>query len=128
MGRMAAEFDIEKGRASVAHICLAFPEAETDSRSGQHTGFTVRGKAFAWYLVDHHGNGRITFSFRVALQAQEAMVAAEPARFFASPYVGRYGWTEMDLTVAEPDWEDVAEFARGSYRIVAPKRLTAMLP
>ena len=36
-------------------ICLALPETMRENH-GQHAGFLVRKKTFAWYLNDHHGD------------------------------------------------------------------------
>jgi len=40
-------------------ICLALPEATEGARSGAMAAFRVRDKVFAWYLEDHHGDGRV---------------------------------------------------------------------
>jgi predicted DNA-binding protein (MmcQ/YjbR family) len=42
------------------------------------------------------------------------------------PYVGHKGWIGMRLD-QRPDWNEVAEVVRRSYRLVAPKRLVANL-
>ena len=120
---MGGAFDVEEGRARAVEICSAFPEAEVQ-RIEQHTGFKVRGKPFAYYEVNHHGDGKITLALRMSLEAQAAFVDAEPWRASVSKYVGRYGWVDIDLGAAMVDWDELAEFVRESYRIVAPKRLS----
>lgn len=57
---------------------------------------------------------------------QALMVRAEPERYFVPPYVGPSGWVGIWLD-RDPDWEEVRELMRDSYRVVAPKRLTALL-
>jgi len=57
---------------------------------------------------------------------QELLVGAEPGRFFRPPYVGHAGWVGAWLDV-EIDWEELADFAEESYRMTAPKRLSAQL-
>ena len=43
---------------AVNEICLSFPEVETvDSHA--MLNFRVRGKTFAVYAINHHGDGRI---------------------------------------------------------------------
>lgn len=123
----AARLDIEEGRRRVTAICSALPEVVSGSRTGQHTGFSVRGKAFAYYLVDHHGDGRTAFSCRLSVGAQQALVDAQPHRFFVAPYTGRYGWIVLDLDAGPLDWAEVEALARESYAIVAPKKLAAMV-
>ena len=124
---MTHEIDVEVGRAHASEICSAFPEVEVVSHMGQHTGFKVRGKAFAYYQVDHHGDGRITFAVRTTLDVQQVLVSAEPERISVSPYVGRYGWIDIDLQAWLVDWQEIAQFARESYRIVAPKSLAKLV-
>ena len=57
---------------------------------------------------------------------QEALVAAEPERYFRPPYVGGRGWLGVYLDVAV-DWDAVADIVEDAYRTVAPKRLVAAL-
>ena len=47
-------------RARVTALCTGLPEVEAEA--DQHVGFTVRGKRFAWYLDDHHGDGRVALN------------------------------------------------------------------
>ena len=53
-------------------------------------------------------------------------VGADPSRFFAPPYVGPKGWVGVRLDDG-PDWDEVAGLVRRSYRLVAPKRLAALV-
>ena len=43
-------------RERVAALCAALPHAER-TRRGDHDTYRVRGKVFAYYLDDHHGDG-----------------------------------------------------------------------
>ena len=52
---MLRESTIRSQVARVRKICDRFPEVEV--RSGQHHTFLVRGKKFAYYLDNHHGDG-----------------------------------------------------------------------
>jgi predicted DNA-binding protein (MmcQ/YjbR family) len=42
------------------------------------------------------------------------------------PYVGHKGWVGVRLD-HEPDWDEVAAIVRRSYRLIAPKRLAALI-
>jgi hypothetical protein len=55
------------------------------------------------------------------------LVAADPGRFFVPPYVGHRGWIGIRLDAA-PDWDEVAAHVARSWRMTAPKRLSARLP
>ena len=58
--------------------------------------------------------------------AQAVLVGSDPDRFFVPPYVGHHGWIGLWLDV-ELDWDEVAELVVGSYRLIAPKRLLALV-
>jgi hypothetical protein len=108
-------------------ICLALPEATEQAGSGAMTSFRVQGKVFAWYLDNHHGDGRIALWCKAPPGVQPALVGSEPERFFVPPYVGHHGWVGvwLDVAVERIDWDDLAEIVTESYRMSAPKRLLA---
>jgi hypothetical protein len=54
------------------------------------------------------------------------MVRGAPGRFFVPPYVGPSGWVGVWLD-RDPDWAEVADLMRDSYRLIAPKKLLAVL-
>lgn len=103
-------------------LCLALPEAVEKEAWGDAT-FRVRDKIFA---MEKRGDGRPSLWAKAPPGAQEHLVAADPARFFVPPYVGPKGWIGMRLD-RSPDWSEVAEVVRRSYRLIAPKRLVARL-
>ncbi len=90
-------------RAQVKKICLALPEA-TEERSGRHAAFLVRNKKFAYYLDDHHGDGRLAVTTRAAPGQNTALVASDPGRFFIPSYIGSRGWVGLYLDVGPFDW------------------------
>lgn len=106
-------------------ICAALPEVTVTP--GQHTSFEVRGKRFAWHLVDHHGDGRVVLECKAARGENEALATASPDRFFLPPYLAHHGWVGLYLDRGEVDWEEVRELVTDAYRLVAPKRLAAQL-
>ncbi len=108
----------------VRTLCLALPEAT--EKPGPMTGFLVRGKTFAWFTDNHHGDGRVALWCKATPGDQDLLVSADPARFFIPPYVGRFGWIGARLDRA-PDWDELAALVRDSYRLIAPKRLAASL-
>ena len=54
------------------------------------------------------------------------MVDADPELFFVPPYMGPGGWVGVRLD-RKPDWDGIADLIEESYRMVAPKRVLAML-
>lgn len=105
-------------------ICLALPEATRDSM-GQHAGFRVRKKTFAYFLNDHHGDGIVAVACKVLPGDNKVLIAANPDKFRMPDYLGPRGWVSLRLDRGEIDWEEVTELVAGSYRMIAPKGLAA---
>ena len=97
-------------------ICLALPEAQERETWGEPT-MRVRSKIFAFPRFD-----QVTFKADPA----ERVSLLEDPRFFYPPYVGSKGWVGMRLE-GKPDWDEVTELLTTSYRLIAPKRLVALL-
>lgn len=124
--------DADGPRQRLRRLCLALPEAEEVVAWGDPT-WRVRGRIFA---MEKRGDGRISVWTKAPPGAQEVLIGADPATFFVPPYVGSRGWIGLRLDgQAGPgraerhpvDWESVAHHVRESYRLVAPRRLAAML-
>jgi len=103
-------------------ICLALPEAVEKEAWGDPT-FRVRGRIFA---MEKRGDGRISLWCKAPPGSQLVLTGADPERFFVPPYVGAKGWIGVRLDNG-PDWEEVAALIRRSYRLIAPKRLAALV-
>jgi hypothetical protein len=112
-------------RERTTALCAALPEVEV--RDGQHIAFSVRGKKFAYYLDDHHGDGRLALTCRAAPGVNEELIASASDRFFLPPYVGPRGWVGLYLDLPRVDWEEVRELVTDAYALTAPKRLVAEL-
>jgi hypothetical protein len=112
-------------RARLVAICHALPEVT--SSGDQHVAFRVRNKTFAWYLEDHHGDGRVALCCKAAAGEQQALVAGDPVRFYKPAYLGPRGWVAVRLDLDDVDWDEVAELALDAYRLTAPKRLLALV-
>ncbi len=107
-------------------ICLALPEA-TEKPDGRPT-FQVRGKTFAMFMDDHHGDGRVALWCKGAPGLQEMLLGSGQPRFFVPPYVGHKGWIGVRFDLDDQvDWDEVAVFVFESYQMTAPKRLVAQL-
>ncbi|HLE69661.1 MAG TPA: MmcQ/YjbR family DNA-binding protein [Vicinamibacteria bacterium] len=107
-------------------VCLALPESSREL-AGRHARFHVRDKTFAWYLDDHHGDGIVSVSCKMALDENREVAALDPARFYLPAYMAHRGWIALRLDAGKIDWSEVAELVAGSYRLVAPKRLAALV-
>jgi predicted DNA-binding protein (MmcQ/YjbR family) len=106
---------------AVRKVCLSFPEAEERPSHGS-PDFRVRGKSFASYMVNHHGDGRVALWLTAQPGAQQAYCEAEPKHFFVPPYVGPRGWLGVNLDKGL-SWKRIAELVREAYTKVAPPSL-----
>ena len=105
----------------------ALPGVAAEEANG-HTGFAVRGRRFAWFQVDHHGDGRLALVLRLPAGEREALLASGAA-WFVPAYLGTRGWLAVDLAPdAGADWDEVAEALDQAWRDVAPERLLAERP
>ncbi len=110
---------LEKVRAA----CLALPETSEKEAWGGPT-FRVKGRMFVMYLDDHHGDGRLALWVNADADARDALIEADPARFFVPPYMGPRGWlgVRLDKRLA---WKRIAEIIEEAWCRTAPKRVLA---
>lgn len=108
-------------------LSLALPEAHEVEAWGEPT-FRVKNKLFAMFAsaTNHHGGGRHAVWLKAGPGNQAIMVRHNPSRFFVPPYVGPSGWVGVYLD-ADVDWAEVDELLRDSYRLIAPKKLAALV-
>jgi predicted DNA-binding protein (MmcQ/YjbR family) len=106
---------------AVREVCLSFPEAEEVVSHGS-PNFRVRGKTFASYVVNHHGDGRVALWLNAPAGSQDHYAKSEPRHFFVPPYVGPRGWLGVNLDKGLP-WQTVAALVRQAYEKVAPPAL-----
>lgn len=118
---LAASKTAQKHLARFRTICLALPEA-TEVEAWGHPTFRVRDKIFASF---GEGEGRGSYGVKTTLELQAALVDSDP-RFTVARYVGKHGWISVAMT-GKIDWAEVEELVRGSYRMIAPKRLARQL-
>jgi len=105
----------------VREVCLSFPEVEEVLSHG-FPDFRVRGKTFASYVVNHHGDGRVALWLNSPAGAQDHYSKAETRHFFVPPYVGPRGWLGVRLDRGLP-WPRVASLVRQAYEKAAPPAL-----
>lgn len=108
-------------------LCLALPEAHEVESWGAPT-FRVRNKLFAMYSSadSQHSGGRPAVWCKAGSVNQQLMVSAAPTRFFVPPYVGPSGWVGVYLDDVA-DWVELDALLRDAYRLVAPKKLAALV-
>ena len=112
--------------ARVSKIAKSLPETRRQLH-GDHASFLIRKKPFAYFLNNHHGDGIVGIACKALPGDNTALVAAQPKRFYLPAYVGPRGWVSLRLDAGAIDWDEVAELMRGSYLLIAPKRLAGQV-
>jgi predicted DNA-binding protein (MmcQ/YjbR family) len=105
--------------AKVEKIALALPDAsrvDIEAWDGEPT-FRVRTKNFVFTNKD-----ATSISVKLDKEEAAAVVATEPGAEPTGYGLGRHGWVSIDLG-KKPDWDQVTEWVRTSYTLVAPKTL-----
>lgn len=115
--------DVTGRRERLVALCQALPEAEAELAGAQHLAFKVRKKIFAYYLYDHHRDGRIAFWCKAPPGEQSRLVEENPTRCFVPPYVGPRGWVGFRLDGSRVDWKAVQNLISVAYVLTAPDKL-----
>jgi hypothetical protein len=110
--------------ARLRALCLALPEVTEKVSHGEPTWFVRR--TFVMY-ADRHHDDRVAFWCAAPAGVQEELVATAPTRFFRPPYVGGRGWLGVYLDVDDVDWDEIGEIVLDAYRVIAPRKLAALL-
>jgi hypothetical protein len=100
-------------------LCLELPEVAEKLAWGTPT-WRVGGRVFAQLADHHHGNPHLAVWLAAPDGAQQALIEAEPARFFRPAYVGHLGWVAAILD-EDADWAMMAAVVRQAHRVTARK-------
>ena len=106
---------------AVRDLMAHLPETEEFISHGAPT-FRVRGKIFAVYTINHHGDGRVALNLKSPKGAQALYTKVEPDVYFVPPYTGPKGWLGVQLDKGL-SWKAISEHAQDAYREVAPMAL-----
>jgi hypothetical protein len=105
-------------------VCLSLPEVlERPSHRGEPSWLIRRRKLVQF--SERHPADRRSFWVPAPVGARQAMIAAEPDRFFAPPYGGPT-WVGVYVDVPV-DWDEARELIIDAYRLIAPQTLVARL-
>jgi hypothetical protein len=120
-----------RGRATdpvqrLRQICLALPEMTERLSHGEPAWFVRGTKTVACLDDHHHGADHLALWCPAPPGVQEELIDQEPGRFFRPPYVGVRGWLGVRID-EDPDWDEITQIIEDAYRMVAPKKLIALL-
>jgi hypothetical protein len=76
-----------------AAAALALPATVEVLTWGDERTFRTRGKIF---VMGNRGGASV--SIRTSVTEQRELVASDPGTFRSAPYVGRFGWTSVQLS------------------------------
>jgi predicted DNA-binding protein (MmcQ/YjbR family) len=111
--------------AKLERIVARLPEAERvdiEAWGGEPT-FRVRGKNFVFAALDASG-----ISVKLSKEEAEAVVATDSLAEPTGYGLGRHGWVSVAIGKASADrWQQIEEWVRTSYTLVAPKRLARIV-
>jgi predicted DNA-binding protein (MmcQ/YjbR family) len=125
--RASAERSPQAALERLSRLIGSLPEATAEAY-GDHTSFRVRTKTFGYFVLNHHGDGRVALVIKVPKGDNEYLVLSEPERFYRPAYLAKSGWVSMAFDRGPIDWPRVDELLRQSYRLQAPKTLAAKVP
>src|SRR6476659_3493597 len=83
-------------REKVTEICLALPSTER-AEKGDHVIYKVRGKVFAYFLDDHHGDGIVSVCVKSELGENQDRARRDPEHYYLPAYIGSRGWFGLRL-------------------------------
>jgi predicted DNA-binding protein (MmcQ/YjbR family) len=111
---------------AVRDVCLWLPESEEFVSHGAPNFRVRKGRIYATYAANVHGDGRVALWLKAPAGAQAHHVKSSPKHFFVPPYVGPSGWLGVMLDKGL-SWQRIAELVREAYLEVAPPKLAATL-
>lgn len=98
---------------------MALPEVTEKLAWGEPT-WRVRDRLFAMFDDHHHGAAHVAVWLATEREAQEALIEAEPTRFFRPAYVGPSGWVGAVLD-GDCNWDMVTAVIEQAYHRIAAK-------
>ena len=132
--RLLAEYVGRQYRADwlfdrVRSFAMDLPEVEereSHGSPGWRTGGKT-GKYFAYFQDQFHGTPHVSVLVKTS-GPDEVVGLSEtaPETYYKPAYYGASGWVGIILNRPGVDWDNVAEWLRRSWHMVAPKRLTKL--
>ena len=113
--------------AKVRERALALPQADEVTSHGMPCFGIEKGKKFAYFSHDHHGDNITALLVKTTAPEEQAMlIDSDPARYFRPAYFGD-GWVGIRLDLGDTDWDHVDDRLAKSWREIAPKKLMGLM-
>src|ERR1044071_744306 len=113
--------------ARVRALCRDLPDVTERPSHGSPT-FFVGKRTFAYFLDNHHGDGRLALWCAAPDGAQAMLVDSDPDGFFLPPYVAHMGWIGVRLDRELP-WNQIAMVLEAGHQMhYRPPRIKPAAP
>jgi predicted DNA-binding protein (MmcQ/YjbR family) len=112
--------------AAVRELCLAFPEVEEFESHGSPNFRARKGRVFAIWALNHHGDGHVALWLNTPAAEQSRLIASAPRHLYKPPYVGPSGWIGVELNRGF-SWKRVIDLVHMAYLNSTPAKLTAQV-
>ncbi|MFZ5795144.1 MAG: MmcQ/YjbR family DNA-binding protein, partial [Pseudomonadota bacterium] len=110
--------------AKVRALALALPETVERASHGSPGFLIEKGKFFAYFWHNHHGDGETVVIVKTTGRDEQAMlIELDSECYYSPPYLGPSGWIAMRLDREEVDWDRVGDRIAISWELVVPRRL-----
>ncbi len=111
----------------VREIALGLPQADEVVSHGMPCFGIEKGKKFAWFTRDHHGDGIVALLVKTTAPDEQAtLIDADPDRYYRPAYFGT-DWVGIRLDQGANDWDHIGDRLRASWRQIAPKKLLGLM-
>lgn len=111
----------------VRDLAMAMPEVDEIMSHGMPCFGIVKGKKFAYFTHDHHGDGRTALLVKISGADEQAqLIEQDEDRYFRPAYFGD-GWIGIRLDLGDNDWDHVGGWIAKSWRAVAPRKLAGLM-
>ena len=111
---------------AVRELCLAFPDTEEFESHGSPNFRARKGRVFAVFALNHHGDGRVALWLNTPALEQSRLIASAPKHIFKPQYVGPSGWIGVELNRGF-SWKRVIELVHMAYLNSSPAKLVAQV-
>lgn len=114
-------------RGRVRELAMALPEADEVTSHGMPCFGIVKGKKFAYFTQDHHGDGKTAILVKISGADEQAqLIELDEDRYYRPAYFGD-GWVGIRLDLGDTDWDAIGEWLRKSWLAIAPKKLAGLM-
>lgn len=114
-------------QSRVREQALALPETDEVTSHGMPCFGIVKGKKFAYFTEDHHGDGKVAMLVKISGADEQAqLIELDEDRYYRPAYFGD-GWVGIRLDLGDTDWDAIGEWLRKSWLAIAPKKLAGLM-